>query len=106
MGLNFALDELHATGWCELDSAGCAYDVDGRTYPTVGRVRREFESAGFDFSVERVEEFNCFRAEWRERGPEVPGQPAEHGAVVSQSEAEAAVFALAQFRRQVALQSA
>lgn len=106
MGLNFALDELHATGWCELDSAGCSFDTDGRAYPTVERVRREFESAGFDFSTERVEAFRCHRAEWRERGPAVPGEDAEHGAVVGHSEAEAAVFALAQFRRRVALQSA
>lgn len=106
MGLNFALDELHATGWCELDSAGCSYDTDGRTYPTVERVRREFESSGFDFTIERIEEFRCHRAEWCDRGPVVPNEEREHGAVVGHSEAEAAVFALAQFRRRTALQSA
>lgn len=93
MGLSFALDELHATGWSSLDSAGCAYDTDGRPYPTLARVKQEFAAAGFALDIARVDRFNCFRAEWREAGG------GETQAVVGHNEAEAAVYALAQLRR-------
>jgi hypothetical protein len=95
MGLNFALDELHATGWSDLDSAGCAYDTDGRAYPTPQRVRCEFQSSGFELTIRRIDTFNCYRAEWRDAAG------GETGAVVGHSEAEAAVFALAHLRRQL-----
>jgi hypothetical protein len=97
MGLSIALDELLTTGWSGLDSAGCSFDTDGRTYPTVSRVQREFVQAGFDLSITRVDRFNCFRAEWRE-----PGSGVAAGSVVSNSEQEAAVYALAQLRRSLA----
>lgn len=93
MDLNFALDELHATGWSSLDSAGCAFTPDGRAYPTVSRVVQEFAAAGFNLTITAVPKFNCFRAEWRESGT------SESQAVVSHSEAEAAVYALAKLRR-------
>lgn len=96
MGLNLALDELRATGWSDLDSTGCAYDTDGRAYPTVARVRQEFAAAGFDFRVERVDQYACHRASWQERGGK------ENSAVVGYTEAEAAVYALAQLRRMLA----
>jgi hypothetical protein len=93
MGLNHALDQLRATGWSDLDSTGCAYDTDARAYPGVSRVRQEFAAAGFDFRVERIDQYACHRASWQERsGP-------ESGAVVGFTEAEAAVYALAQLRR-------
>ncbi|MFN7020296.1 MAG: hypothetical protein ACK4WH_03075 [Phycisphaerales bacterium] len=93
MGLSFALDELHATGWSSLDSSGCAFDVDGRAYPTSARVRQEFAAAGFELVITHQDKFNCYRAEWREVGSE------ETLAVVGHSEAEAAVYALSQLRR-------
>lgn len=93
MGLSFALDELHATGWSCLDSSGCAFDVDGRPYPAPARVLQEFASAGFELVITHQDKFNCYRAEWREAGSP------ETQAVVGHSEAEAAVYALAQFRR-------
>lgn len=94
MGIDFALDELYASGWTDLDSAGCGHHTDGRGYPKIDRVREEFACAGFDFKLRRVELFKCYRAEWADASGEV------RGAVVSQSDVEAAVFALAQFRRQ------
>jgi hypothetical protein len=97
MGLSFALDELHATGWSGLDTAGCSYDVDGRSYPSVARVQQEFAGAGFELKISKVDRFKCFSAEWREAGAETPTQ-----AVVGHSEDEAAVYALAQLRRSVA----
>ena len=94
MGLSIALDELLSTGWSGLDSSGCAFDTDGRTYPTVSRVRQEFTRSGFELSLTRIDRFHCFRAEWREAGSGV-----EAGSVISNSENEAAVYALAQLRR-------
>lgn len=96
MSLNFAVDELCATGWSDLDSAGCAYADDGRAYPTVERVKREFAQAGCELAIRHVQLFECYRAAWRDPAS------AAHGAVVGASEAEVAVHALAQLRRQLA----
>ena len=97
MGLNLALDELRATGWADLDSTGCLYDTDGRAYPSVSRVRQEFAAAGFDFRVDRIDQYSCFRASWRDAAG-----GADAGAVVGYTEAEAAVYSLAQLRRMLA----
>lgn len=94
MGLDFAIDELYATGWSALDTAGCEYHSDGRTYPTVERVRRAFAEQGFELTTRHVQLFDCYRAEWRDAA----GHPC--GAVVGQRESEAAVYALSQWRRQ------
>ena len=93
MGLSFALDQLQATGWSCLDSSGCSYDTDGRAYPTLARVQQEFAAAGFELSITNQTKFNCFRAEWREVG----AIDTQH--IVGHTEAEAAVYALAQLRR-------
>lgn len=95
MGLDFAIDELYATQWTPLDSAGCTHHTDGRAYPTVDRVKREFGAAGFAISLRHVQLFDCYRAEWRDGS----GNPS--GAVVGRTEAEAAVYALSQLRRSV-----
>lgn len=96
MELTLALDELRATGWSDLDSTGCAYDGDARAYPSVARVRQEFAAAGFEFRVERVDQYSCVRAAWSEKSG------TNSGAVVGYTEAEAAVYALAQLRRALA----
>ncbi len=93
MGLDFAIDELYATNWSPLNSAGCIHHSDGRAYPTVDRVRREFSEAGFVINLRHVQLFDCYRAEWRSS----TGDPV--GAVVGRTEAEAAVYALSQLRR-------
>lgn len=95
MGLDFALDELYATGWSNLDTAGCLYHKDGRAYPGVARVQQEFAAAGFDLTIQHAAPYNCYRATWTASG----GTGA--GAVVGHSESEAAVFALAHLRRHV-----
>lgn len=97
MGLNLALDELRATGWSDLNSTGCSYDTDGRAYPSVARVRQEFAAAGVEFKVERIDQYSCCRASWRDAAGS-----ADSGAVVGYTEAEAAVYALAQLRRTMA----
>lgn len=95
MGLSFALDELQATGWSDLDSTGCAYDTDGRAYPTVARVQQELALAGVELTLTKVAKFNCHRAEWKDAG--APADSSQ--AVVGHTEAEAAVYALAHVRR-------
>lgn len=96
MELGIAIDELYATGWSALDTAGCEHTADGRPYPSVDRVREEFKAAGFELELRRPQLFDCVQAQWREKN----GSAA--GSVISKSEAEAAVFALSQFRRQLA----
>lgn len=95
MGLDFAIDELYATGWSELDSSGCEYHTDGRVFPRLERIQEEFASTGKSLTVRHVELFNCYRAEWRDTGGEMAG------AVVGHSASEAAVYALSQLRRSV-----
>jgi len=96
MGLDFAIDELLATGWSALDTSGCNHHADGRGYPSVTRVKEEFTSEGFELTVRHVQLFDCYRAEWRDAAGVATG------AVVGRSDAEAAVYALAQLRRQLA----
>ena len=95
MGLNFAIEQLFATGWSALDTTGCEFH-QGRCYPGLGRVMREFAGANADLSIRKIDLFDCYRAEWRDTsGP--PGNAL--GGVVGHTETEAAVYALAMFRR-------
>jgi hypothetical protein len=93
MGLDFAVEQLYATGWTPLDTRGCDRLTDGRAYPTVARVVAEFAAAGLTLSVRHIQLFDCYRAEWSE----TDGGAA--GSVVGQSEAEAAVYAFSLMRR-------
>lgn len=95
MGLDFAIDELFATGWSTSDPKGCEHTPDGRLYPGVDRVRAIFRESGLELTIRYVQLFDCHRAEWRDAGGAA-------GAVVGQSEQEAAVYALASHRRQTA----
>ena len=95
MGLDFAIDELYATGWTALNSSGCERHTNGTWYPSVSRVVDEFKEQNLDLSVRHIQLFDCYRAEWKEAG-----QPT--GAVVGRSQAEAAVYALSHLRRKLA----
>jgi hypothetical protein len=99
MGLDFAIDELYASGWNDLDSTGCTHHLDGRAFPLVERVRDEFRAAGFSLQLKHVQLFDCYRAEWAD------GAGKTQGAIVGQSEIEAAVYALSQLRRNLAIAS-
>lgn len=92
MGLDFAIEQLFATGWSALDTSGCEYHK-GRCHPGLGRVMREFASAGVDLSIRKIDLFDCYRAEWRDASGHALG------GVVGHTETEAAVYALAMFRR-------
>lgn len=99
MGLDIALDELYSTGWAPLDTSGCTHHDDGRAFPTVERIRREFLRSGHEFQVRHVAKFDCWRAEWT-------GPDGQSGSVVALTEDEAAVFALARMRRHAAAAAA
>ena len=95
MGLDFAIDELYATGWTSLDSSGCRHHADGRAYPGLESVNAQFKEAGFNLSLRHMQLFDCYRAEWRDAAA------APAGAVVGRTDAEAAVYALSQLRRRL-----
>ena len=100
MGLDFAIDALYETGWqaevkdLEHDS-GHARHVDGRIYPSESLIREFFSEHGYELGVRHIQLFDCYRAEWRKSS----GEPV--GAVVGQSAAEAAVYAMSQLRRRL-----
>lgn len=96
MGLEFAIDELYATGWSAEDQADCSRHANGRSLPTLARVRREFAAAGYSLDVRHVALFDCHQAQWRDAA----GMPV--GAVVGRTEAEAFIYALSQLRRHAA----
>ena len=103
MGLDFAIDELYASGWSALDSSGCAHHTDGRAFPTIAKITQAFEAQGLTLSIRHIQLFDCYRAHWREAADS--SDKSLHnttalGAVVGQSEQEAAVYALSQMRRQ------
>jgi len=100
MGLDFAIDALYETGWQaevkDLDrDAGHARHADGRIYPSESLIREFFSEHGYELGVRHIQLFDCYRAEWRK----FSGEPV--GAVVGQSAAEAAVYAMSQLRRRL-----
>ena len=95
MGLDVAIDELYSTRWTGLDTRGCDFHSDGRSFPTQKRVEDEFALLGMSLSMRHIQLFDCYRAEWRDER----GTP--QGAVVGQTPAEAAVYALSQARKLV-----
>lgn len=97
MGLDFAIDELYATGWTALNSAACEHHSDGRAFPRVESVMAEFRAAGYELMLRHIQLFDCHRAEWRDAAGNACG------AVVGHSRIEAAVYALSQLRRRVAM---
>lgn len=93
MGLEFAVEQLYATGWSALDTRGCDRLPDGRPYPGLERVLAEFAAAGYQLSTRHIQLFDCYRTEWRDAS----GVAA--GSVVGHTAEEAAVYALSQMRR-------
>jgi hypothetical protein len=106
MGLDFAIDALYETGWRAdvlveprsggaSDSEMLARHVDGRVYPTETCIQNFFAEQGYELGVRHIQLFDCYRAEWRSRTGEASG------AVVGQTAAEAAVYAMSQLRRKI-----
>jgi hypothetical protein len=106
MNLEFSVDKLYESGWqAEMGSdnslpAGLERLPDGRLYPSVLKIQQIFASHGCELAIRYVQLFECFRASWTDRS----GSPA--GAVVGSDEREAAVYALAQLRKNLSQQPA
>ena len=101
MNLTFAVERLLETGWSAPGGVTLERLPDGRPFPGVAAVRREFERAGLDLELKHNFMFNCCRATWAPRGETLDPDHAEderHGTVVGTCEKEAAVYALAQWR--------
>ena len=99
MYLKYAVERLLDTGWCPLDQE-VERLPDGRSYPSVVAVQREFDRAGLELSIKHNMVFGCHRATWAPSG-EIASEDRtdeRHGTVVGSCEREAAVYALAQLR--------
>ena len=102
MYLTFAVDRLLETGWTP---DGQHQDLerlpDGRRFPSVLAVQREFARAGLELRIKHNLMFSCYRATWGPLGELLDDDRAadeRHGTVVAACEREAAVYALAQLR--------
>ena len=101
MKLTYAVDRLYDTGWTPAGDADLDRLPDGRRFPSVLAVQREFARAGLELSIKHNLVFNCFRSTWGPIGE--PLDPAHavdaaHGTVIGACEREAAVYALAHLR--------
>jgi hypothetical protein len=99
MNLVYAVERLLDTGWCP---SGELLErlPDGRAYPSVAAVQREFTRAGLELSIKPNLVFGCCRATWAPVGEAASEDQtdARHGTVIGSCDREAAVYALAQLR--------
>ena len=101
MNIEYAIDRLYDTGWLPAFDVDVETLADGRRFPSVEAVRREFARRGLVLSIKHNLVFNCHRATWAPTGEVLdPAREADdrHGTVVGACEREAAVYALAQLR--------
>ena len=102
MNLEYAVDRLYQTGWTAGSSSADVESLcDGRAFPSVAAVQREFARAGLTLSIKHTPKFNCYRSAWAPVGEimtESRDADARHGTVIGACEREAAVYALAQLR--------
>ena len=101
MNLDYAVDRLYVAGWRPSEQSDLEALPDGRTFPSILAVQREFARAGMELAIKHNIIFSCYRATWAPAGePLDPAHAADekHGTVVGACEREAAVYALAQLR--------
>src|SRR4051794_28105547 len=101
MNLAYAVDRLYEAGWRAHAGSDLETLPDGRRFPPVLAVQREFARAGLELSIKHNLMFSCYLATWAPVGePLDPAHTADelHGTVVGACEREAAVYALAQLR--------
>ena len=101
MNLTYAVDRLVEAGWHPQNELDVERLPDGRAFPSVNAVEREFSRAGLELSIKHNLIFNCYRATWAPQGEPIdPAHDADerHGTVIGACEREAAVYALAQLR--------
>ena len=106
MNLVYAVERLLESGWCPLDEE-VERLPDGRAYPSVLAVQREFARAGLELSIKHNLVFGCYRAAWAPVGEiAAEGRTDErHGTVIGSCEREAAVYALSQLRESQQLET-
>jgi hypothetical protein len=105
MNLTYAVDRLLETGWSPDDQSDLDRLPDGRRYPSVLAVQRDFGRSGLELAIKHNIMFSCYRATWGPAGEPLDDDRAadeRHGTVVGACEREAAVYALAQLRSAVA----
>jgi len=101
MNLDYAIDRLYETGWTPAIDHELESGTDGRRFPSILAVQREFAQAGLELQIKHNMIFKCYRATWAPLGEALdPSHAADarHGTVIGSCEREAAVFALAQLR--------
>lgn len=98
MNLDYAVDRLYETGWTPWGESDVQSLPDGRWYPSVKAIQREFARAGMELRLKHNFMFNCCRATWGPEGKDLDSEHQRHGMVVGACEREAAVYALAQLR--------
>ena len=112
MNLSYAVDRLYQAGWSPAESATDTELEslnDGRRFPSVLAVQREFARAGLELSIKHNLMFRCYRATWSPAGEPLSAgsnvvvvADERHGTVVGACEREAAVYALAHLRETTA----
>lgn len=101
MNLTYAVERLLDAGWLPSGDMDLERLPDGRSFPTIFTIQREFSRVGLELSIKQNLIFNCYRATWAPVGePLDPSRAADerHGTVIGDCEREAAVYALAQLR--------
>jgi hypothetical protein len=108
MNLEYAVERLYNTGWTPGgggNSRGGDDAIerlpDGRRFPSVLAVQREFAREGLELAIKHNLMFNCYRSTWAPTGEVLDDDcpaDARHGTVVGACPREAAVYALAQLR--------
>ena len=101
MNLAYAVDRLYDGGWLPSHTEDLETLPDGRTFPSIFAVQREFAGAGLELAIKHNLIFSCYRATWAPVGEALdPAHEADerHGTVIGACEREASVYALAQLR--------
>jgi len=105
MNLEYAVDRLYQTDWTWNGGVDDTADLerlpDGRRFPSVLSVQRDFARAGLELAIKHNLIFNCYRATWAPVGEPLDDSHAadeRHGTVVGACPREAAVYALAHLR--------
>ena len=101
MNLAYAVERLYQSGWSALGEWDLDHLPDGRAFPSLLAIQREFARAGLELAIKHNLMFNCFRATWAPVGEPLDDEHAAdecHGTVIGACQREAAVYALAQLR--------
>ncbi|HEV8603889.1 MAG TPA: hypothetical protein VGQ99_00905 [Tepidisphaeraceae bacterium] len=101
MNLDYAVDRLYEAGWLPAGDTAVERLPDGRWFPSMAAIQREFAQASLQLSIKHNLMFSCYRATWApadERLDVDHVADERHGTVIGACEREAAVYALAQLR--------